>query len=154
MAEAQDYYARIDPYHRVWRTPGLPARYANGLLSLIRRRRGFLLVAEVAGRSAGLIVAQTVFARRSLAPESGSRYRRAEITELYVSKAFRRRGIGRALMAEAERRLRASGYNWVQLEVFAPNRPAREFYREIRYQTRDLRLFKPLRKPGRRSGAT
>lgn len=151
MAEAQDYYVRIDPYHRLWQTPGLPIRYANGLLSLIRRRHGFLLVAEVDGRPAGLIAVETVLARRSLAPESHRGRRRAEVLELYVNNGFRRRGIGRALMSEAERRLRILGFNGVQLEVFAPNRPALEFYRKLRYQIRDLRLFKPLQKSGRRN---
>jgi ribosomal protein S18 acetylase RimI-like enzyme len=75
----------------------------------------------------------------------------AEILELYVRKDFRRRGVGRALMAEAERRLRVLGYQWVQLEVLEHNRPAREFYRGLRFQTSDLRLLKALQSSGRRN---
>jgi ribosomal protein S18 acetylase RimI-like enzyme len=48
-----------------------------------------------------------------------------------VDPACRRRGVGRALMAEAERLLRAEGCPKVNLQVRAGNTGAIEFYRSL-----------------------
>lgn len=48
----------------------------------------------------------------------------AEINDLYVAPAYRRRGIARALLAKAERFVHSKGLKYLAVEVFADNVPA------------------------------
>lgn len=54
-----------------------------------------------------------------------------EITALYVLAADQRRGVGRALMAAAARRLAEAGHRSAALWVLEANAPARAFYRRL-----------------------
>lgn len=56
---------------------------------------------------------------------------RGWINYLAVDPACRRRGLGRVLMAEAERILRAAGCPKLNLQVRAGNAAALEFYRRL-----------------------
>jgi ribosomal protein S18 acetylase RimI-like enzyme len=56
---------------------------------------------------------------------------RGWINYLAVDPAFQRRGLGRALMAEAERLLRTAGCPKINLQVRAGNEAAVAFYREL-----------------------
>ena len=59
---------------------------------------------------------------------------RGWINYLAVHPDRRRQGLGRLLMDEAERRLRALGCPKVNLQVRTSNEAAREFYRQIGYR--------------------
>jgi ribosomal protein S18 acetylase RimI-like enzyme len=63
---------------------------------------------------------------------------RGWINYLGVDPACRRRGVGRALMAEAERLLRAEGCPKINLQVRTSNGEAIEFYRRIGFATDDV----------------
>ena len=63
---------------------------------------------------------------------------RGWINYLGVDPACRRRGLGRALMAEAERRLRQAGCPKVNLQVRTSNADAIEFYRRIGFAMDDV----------------
>jgi ribosomal protein S18 acetylase RimI-like enzyme len=58
---------------------------------------------------------------------------RGWVNYLAVRPDHRRRGLGRRLMDEAERRLRDLGCAKVNLQVRSSNETAREFYRQIGY---------------------
>jgi ribosomal protein S18 acetylase RimI-like enzyme len=53
---------------------------------------------------------------------------RGEVKNLFVGRAFARRGIGRALLARMPASLRARGHPGVGLGVVVGNQPAIEFY--------------------------
>ena len=57
----------------------------------------------------------------------------AELRNLAVARAHQRRGIGRALLEEAHRRLRESGVKRVCLEVRPSNTPALRLYHGLCY---------------------
>ncbi len=59
---------------------------------------------------------------------------RGWINYLGIDSDHRRRGYGRALVAEAERRLRAIGCPKVNLQVRRDNPGAAEFYRQLGYE--------------------
>jgi ribosomal protein S18 acetylase RimI-like enzyme len=63
---------------------------------------------------------------------------RGWINYLAVDGAWRRRGIGRGLMAEAERLLAAAGCPKVNLQVRAENAEVIAFYRAIGYTVDDV----------------
>ncbi len=60
--------------------------------------------------------------------------RRGWIMRLAVAPALRRSGVGKALVAELERRLRGRGADQINLLVFADNRGALSFWQELGYR--------------------
>jgi ribosomal protein S18 acetylase RimI-like enzyme len=78
----------------------------------------WFLVAEADGRVVGSVMA-------------GYEGHRGWINYLAVEPLRRRAGVGRALMAEVERLLRAAGCPKINLQVRAANKEAMEFYRRI-----------------------
>lgn len=149
MDEEEGYFLAFDTTGHAKKSPGYAPKYTARLLRRCRRHDGILLVAHVDGQLAGMIAAELVAGRPGFSldpahPEVSQRNRVGEVLELYVRKGFRREGVGRALLTEAERRLRDRGCRWMRLEVFAPNLSARRFYASLGYRPRDLRLGKPL----------
>lgn len=63
---------------------------------------------------------------------------RGWINLLAVAPAHRRGGKGRALMAEAERILRAAGCAKINLQVRATNRQVLAFYKKLGFATENL----------------
>jgi GNAT superfamily N-acetyltransferase len=66
------------------------------------------------------------------------------VGELIVSAAHEGRGVGRALMAAAERWARQRGLGRVTLETGAANTHARAFYGRLGYVEEEVRLTKLL----------
>ncbi|MDG2284778.1 MAG: GNAT family N-acetyltransferase [Alphaproteobacteria bacterium] len=89
---------------RTWREGGIAAMF-------IGRVWAFCLVAEIDGQIAG-------FAHLSS----------NEVTSLHVDRTIKRRGVGRALMAAAEPRMRALGHGRLRIETELFNTPAHAFY--------------------------
>lgn len=68
----------------------------------------------------------------------------AYVGELVVSAPHERRGIGRALMARAERWARDRGLAHLTIETGAANLAAREFYTRLGNVEEDVRLTREL----------
>lgn len=69
----------------------------------------------------------------------------AELTELYVEEAYRRQGLGRALVEFAERLARQGGAQEMYILSGAENSSAQAFYRAIGYQADDIAFSKKLK---------
>jgi aminoglycoside 6'-N-acetyltransferase I len=97
-----------------------------------------LFLGELEGSLAGLLVLRT-------GPTISSAEDRAEVTELYVRPASRRRGVGRALVREALAYAQSRGCTEVHLLVDPENTAALSFYgaagfrRDLWDMRRDLR---------------
>jgi len=88
---------------------------------LTRQPEGIVLVAEMAtGAVSGFVAA------RAMGKE-------AEMLNLAVAQEHRRRGIGRGLVEDLHRRLRAAGTERVYLEVRPSNLIAQQLYRFLGY---------------------
>jgi ribosomal protein S18 acetylase RimI-like enzyme len=70
--------------------------------------------------------------------------RHAHIFLLYVAPTHRRRGIGTALMRQAEGWAKARGDRQIGLQVFQSNQAALSLYQQLGYQTQSLWLVKSL----------
>ena len=70
--------------------------------------------------------------------------RRGHVEKLVVSRAHRRRGLGRALMAEASAWARQQGAVELVLTVWAGNAEAEAFYRSLGYRVLSSVLHTPL----------
>ena len=81
-----------------------------------------VLLAEEAGAVVGFMCLQTF---RSVCYDAPW----VEITELYVAPAHRRRGAGRALLHEGERRAERSGASELLVRTNTSNRPALSLFR-------------------------
>jgi len=67
------------------------------------------------------------------------------IDTLVVSTAFRRGGVGKALMRKAEEWAASRGATAVELNVYEFNQVAQAFYRRMGYTTLSRRMSKPLK---------
>jgi ribosomal protein S18 acetylase RimI-like enzyme len=94
----------------------------------LRVRREWFLVAEDAGRIVGSVMA-------------GYEGHRGWINYLAVESSRRRGGLGRRLMAEAERLLREAGCPKINLQVRAANTAAIAFYRQLGFAADDVVSF-------------
>jgi ribosomal protein S18 acetylase RimI-like enzyme len=67
--------------------------------------------------------------------------RRGLVYHLAVEKAYRKRGIGKMLMAEVEKRMAAKGCLRAYLLVVRGNEDVVEFYRDLGWETMDLTIM-------------
>lgn len=70
--------------------------------------------------------------------------RHAHVFLLYVDPQHRRRGIGAALMRQAETWAKGRGDRQIGLQVFQSNQAALALYQQLGYQTQSLWMAKPL----------
>jgi GNAT superfamily N-acetyltransferase len=110
------------------------------LLNRVVETGGSLLVAELDGAVVGHMALwfdrMPPFVREELRDY-------AYLGDLFVREAHRSQGIGRALIAEAERLARARGVKRILLGVL-PGNPAEAVYRKLGYRTYALELAKDL----------
>jgi [ribosomal protein S18]-alanine N-acetyltransferase len=104
---------------------GIVAWRADDYKQLSGDCRGLLLLAECENRMLPEIVGFSAFYRVDA---------EAELWNIAVAPAHRRRGIGRALLHEAFRRLSDAGAHRVFLEVRESNLPAAELYRSLGFE--------------------
>lgn len=118
----EDYQAVYDLWSRAG--PGIQLRKSDEpeeVAKKLQRDPDLFLVAEAEGRIIGAVM-------------GGFDGRRGLIYHLAVDPAFRRRGIGSALMAELERRLVAKGCLRAYLLVAEENQETIAFYRRLGWE--------------------
>jgi ribosomal protein S18 acetylase RimI-like enzyme len=99
------------------------------------RRVDWPLLAEIGGLVVG-------FANLRLVPAVFYPEPYAEVTELFVDEAFRRRGAARALLLHAEELARQAGASQLLVLTGDDNIAAQEFYRSQGYDHYDISMVK------------
>ncbi len=137
----QDYLKSLDNVDIVRRGPGYGMKYLKMTLKSISKRSGTLHVAISDGRIVGLIV--TIILPKYKDPGI-KRVKSGRITELYLEKSHRGKGIGLQLMEVAEKHLKKKNCKRIFITVFVPNKQAHGFYRKLGYKDCDIDLIKYL----------
>jgi ribosomal protein S18 acetylase RimI-like enzyme len=128
--------------------PTLPAgaavadAYLRRMFDRCAQWDGAVFVAVVAGEEVGFV---SVWARvpQEELDEAPGEY--AAISDLVVHPEFRRRGLGRMLLAEAERYARTHGAATLKIGVLARNAAARRLYEALDFVDYRVQLAKRLR---------
>lgn len=110
----------------------------EGLLAFVQRRDHDVLIAEADGVAAGFLVLLYDV------PDEVTGVAQAFVAYTAVEPAQRRRGLGAALMREAERRTRERGLRYVSLMVTEENAAARALYAGAGFATERRMLTKVL----------
>jgi ribosomal protein S18 acetylase RimI-like enzyme len=139
VVELQDFERRIDERLR----PGesMATAYLGQMLGRCRDCAGTILVAESAGAIAGFALVLTQVPFESLDDPPGSY---AIVADLVVREGFRRRGIGAALLREAERYAQAAGASELRIGVLSANEAAVRLYRSLGFAPYSQILSKRL----------
>lgn len=123
-AELMSHHARLEAQYRP--APGAPAAWREKLEQLLSSDEALVLVRGEELAPEGFCVAELRRAPRLLA-EPG----RAEITDLFVRAAARRRGAGRALVDAALAWIRGRGIVRVEVRVATANAEGQAFWRAL-----------------------
>jgi ribosomal protein S18 acetylase RimI-like enzyme len=122
--QLEDY----DAVAALWREAGLHLNKSDsraGIARKLERDADVFLVAEDEGTIIGAV----------MGAYDG---RRAWVNHLAVAVAYRGHGLGRRLIEEMERRLRAKGCDKVNLLIEPANADVQEFYQQLGYERREL----------------
>ncbi|HEY69172.1 MAG TPA: GNAT family acetyltransferase [Anaerolineae bacterium] len=117
----------------LWRTAGTgvqlsPSDRPEEIHKKLQRDPDLFLIAEQGSRIVGSVL-------------GGFDGRRGMVYHLAVDQSSRRRGIGRALMAELESRLRAKGCLKYYLLITHDNAEGMDFYRQLGWERMDLHVM-------------
>ncbi len=117
---------QVERINRVFLPENYPSTF---FLENYRRFPDAFLVAESeSGNVVGYIMCRVEYY-----PVSGRTLFLGHVLSIAVAKKHRRRGIGEALMKEAERGLKRYGSHLVYLEVRVSNEPAIKLYEKLNY---------------------
>jgi ribosomal protein S18 acetylase RimI-like enzyme len=134
-----DHHARFDPHYRL--RDGAASEVRELLRAVLRDPDAAVWLADAAaeGGPTGFCIA-----RIDEAPPILHEIRRAEITELYVRPAARRRGVGRAFVAAARAFALERGVRRIEARVAHANAEGQRFWRALGFgdfvDVLDLRL--------------
>ncbi len=122
-----------DAVYALWQksAPGIGIGYSDNrdeIAKKLTRDPDLFLVAEEDGKIIGTVI-------------GGYDGRRGMIYHLAVEESYRHRGLGRQLMAEVERRLKAKGCQRSYLLVKDDASDVIEFYRSIGWETWDVTIM-------------
>jgi GNAT superfamily N-acetyltransferase len=137
-----DYFVQVDDLKRVRRGE----HYAQHFFAAMQKDmepNGICYVAEAADSLVGFISGNWHDITMENSEESMP-HRKGRILEFFVREEERGKGVGKQLMLKLEEYLRSQGCTAINVEVFAPNESAREFYEEFGYRPRNIDMMKLL----------
>ncbi|MBO4573347.1 MAG: GNAT family N-acetyltransferase [Clostridia bacterium] len=142
MVELQEHLAKLDTRGVLVLKEGYKEAYYEFLLKECEKHAGKIFIAEEGGKAVGCVVAK-IFddgdeeeKLTTTCPKIGF------ISDLIVTEYRRGGGIGKRLIAAAERYFKNSGCKYTQLTVFAPNEKAFELYKKLGFKVNHMYLSK------------
>ena len=140
LREMQGYESQFNEHYKPAGAMGL--WYLDLVKAQCRKCSGAILMAEVEGRVLGMAVVLTRVEETGEEEEAAHNY--ALVSELVVTEAARSQGIGRALLAACENRVRLAGQSDLRIAVFAANTPAHGLYSRVGFADSKVIMRKRL----------
>lgn len=143
LVELQEYVVEIDKYKLNIISSQYRDKYFDWMMEDCISQQGKIFVAEENNQIVGMIAGyvETYNERDELdytCPKKGI------VAELIVSKNVRSKGCGQLLINKVEDYFKSINCEFVQIDVFAYNEIAKNFYHKNNYEERMVTLFKKL----------
>ena len=142
-----ELFAEADKLHRdhlaaIFQEPNGPARDKEFILDLLADQATKIFVADGDGELVGLVQAAV-----KVTPPMAIFVPRCYVVvdTLMVKEAFRHQGIGQTLMDKVQQWALSKGASEIELNVFAFNEAASDFYQKLGYETISRKMSKSLR---------
>lgn len=143
LVQLQEYLTEIDPYDVQTVAVDYSEEYFHLLMNNLQNNSGKMLLALLDGKAVGMIAA--LVEEKDCVDRLTTRCpKRGKIAELIVDEAFRGHGIGKKLIDEAEQYFKTLKCEFISVDVFAPNRTARDFYAKHGYGERNIEVLKKI----------
>lgn len=135
QAHEGQYYDRMLPPDEIagW--------YVDALRQDCRQHAGHIRMACMGGNVAGYCA---ILTRVEADDVDEVPYCYAYVSELAVAETERGKGVGKALLADAEALARSAGARWLRVSVLTRNTLAHEVYRSYGFTDRLVNMEKPL----------
>jgi GNAT superfamily N-acetyltransferase len=140
VIELQEFERGLEP--RLPRGEEMVDQYLAFMLERCARTSGRVFVAAVDDTVAGFVA---VLASVPAGEPDEDRAPYAYVSDLVVRSAYRRCGLGRALLEQAEGFARGAGASFLRVGVLARNEGARRLYARMGFADYTVQLSKPLR---------
>lgn len=138
-----EYLNGLDPIQRTNYVPGGASFFTGKLVKDAATKEGSIFVAEfndnVIGFIGGYIHKQTKEELKEI-----KKAKVGVISEFYIADNFRKQGVGRQLLQKMEDYFRSQNCTVINIELFALNSLARNFYSRHNYQDRSLIVSKNI----------
>ncbi len=143
LVELQEYIVSIDKYGLNTITKDYRDQYYTKTLNEVYDNQGKIYLAlqdnNIVGMVAGYIYP---YSKEDIldytCPTKGI------VSELIISKKCRSKGFGKLLLEHIERYLKTLGCQYIQIDVFAYNQSAEQFYKKHNYENRMITMFKKI----------
>lgn len=143
MEEFGDYLENLDPMERTDYAEGGAVFFTEKLIKDTTSKDGAIFVAEDNNNIVGFIGGYIHQQSKEELMES-KKAKPGVISEFFVTKTYRKQGIGTKLLRKMENYFKSKNCTLIRLDVFAPNKLARDFYYKYGYQDRSIIISKDL----------
>ncbi|MDA1079956.1 MAG: GNAT family N-acetyltransferase [bacterium] len=143
VKEFSQYSKKIDPIQRVQGLSGYAELSVRSMLENVAKHQGKIWLAvdeaKTIGFISGAIWKQTELNRLEIGP-----HKLGEVLDLYITEAYREKGIGTTMLEMMEEYFKKSGCDSMWVQVFEPNHPARKLYGKFGFIEREIGMLKNL----------
>lgn len=133
LVTLQTHIAELDKRGVIVLKENFREEYFKFVTEEVKKQDGKIFIAVKQGRAVGVVICK-IFQGGCEEEITTTCPKVGFISDVAVIKGERRQGIGKALLARAERFFKDGGCEYSQLEVFAPNTQAYELYKNLGFK--------------------
>lgn len=133
LVTLQTHIAELDKRGVIVLKENFREEYFKFVTEEVKKQYGKIFIAVKQGRAVGVVICK-IFQGGGEEEITTTCPKVGFISDLAVLKSQRRQGIGKALLAKAERFFKDCGCEYSQLEVFALNTQAYELYKNLGFE--------------------
>jgi ribosomal protein S18 acetylase RimI-like enzyme len=145
VEKLMDYVVWKDPIKRIRRLALYGEVFTQKLLEKMKKQNGMIFIAEVESNIIGFA---SCYPSDSQSKENLLEVIPTQVgnlSDLYVEKEYRGKGVGHKLLANVEVYLKQKGCDSLWVEVFAPNEHAHRYYKKTGFIDREIGMLKKLK---------